>query len=298
MKKQLILISDMEGASGIFEADKKLLFNGGDEWRKDGRERMTSDVLAVCEAANEFGIDEILYYDAHFAGNPESNVLLEKLPPNVKIVDTPDRCFDWRRIRGQAQTNPFGLITVGQHARNGEENSYFPHTIQSPPIKGLWLNGIHIAEIGMSVLNFQGVKFIANIGCAASEKEAKELSDEVKHISVKDKSRNWEPSIKETYPIIKEGVLEALKNAEKAKGVVIEPPYNFKLELCKYYYFEEPELISWKGNFHKREASWEAPSVEIGFEIFHHVRNNIKIKKEDFEKLKEELRSGEYNTME
>lgn len=93
MKKQLILISDMEGASEIFDKDKKLLFNGSEEWRKYGRQKMTSDILAVCEAANEFGIDEILYYDAHFAGNHEYNVLLDKLPQNVKLFDTPDRCF-------------------------------------------------------------------------------------------------------------------------------------------------------------------------------------------------------------
>ncbi len=116
MKKQLILISDMEGASGIFDGDGTQLINGSDDWRIQGREKMTSDVLAVCEAAEEFGIDEILYYDAHYAGNPESNVLLDKLPCNVRLVDTPDRCFYWRRIRGQAEIQPFGLITLGQHA--------------------------------------------------------------------------------------------------------------------------------------------------------------------------------------
>lgn len=276
MKKQLILISDMEGVSGIFDEDKKLLINGEAEWRKYGRERMTSDILAVCEAANEFEIDEILYYDGHFAGNPEHNVIVEKLPSNVKLFDTPNRCFFWRRIRGQAQINPFGLITIGQHARNGVENAYFPHTIQSPPIKAFWLNGLHIAEIGNAVLSFQGVKYLANIGCAASEKEAKELSAKVKHISVKDKSRNWEPSIKETYPIIKEGILEALRKADNAEGVVIDPPYSFKLELCENHYFEEPQLISWKGKFNYNEAVWEAPSIEIGLEIFNYVRENIR----------------------
>ncbi len=276
MKKQLILISDMEGASGIFDADIKLLRNGTEEWRKYGREKMTSDILAVCEAANEFGIDEILYYDAHYAGNPEHNVIVEKLPSNVKLFDTPDRCFFWRRIRGQAQINPFGLITVGQHARNGEGNAYFAHTIQSPPLKAFWINDIHIAEIGMAILSFQGVKYLANIGCAASEKEAKELSEKVVHISVKDKSKKWEPSIKETYPIIKQGVLESLKRADKAEGVKINTPYRFKLELCESYYFEQPELISWKGKFSEQEAVWEAPSVEIGLEIFNYVRERIK----------------------
>ena len=275
MKKQLIVVSDMEGASGIFDQDKKLLINGQEEWRKYGREKMTSDILAVCEAANEYGIDEILYYDGHFAGMAEFNVLVEELPSNVKLFDVPDRKFLWRRIRGQAQLNPFGIITVGQHARYGEKDAYFPHTIQSPPIKGFWVNGKHIAELGMAVLSFQGVKYLANIGCAASEKEAKELTDKVKHISVKDKSRDWEPPIEETYPIIKEGALEALENVDKAEGVVFEPPYHFKMELCEGHYFEEPENISWKGSFDREEATWEAPSVEVGLEIFNHGRGQI-----------------------
>lgn len=275
MEKQLILISDMEGVSGIFDEDKKQLINGEEEWRKIGREKMTSDVLAVCEAANEFGVDEVLYYDAHYAGNPEFNVILEKLPPNVKLFDVPDRKFYWRRIRGQAKINPFGLITVGQHARNGEKNAYFPHTIQTPPIKGFWLNEIHIAEMGMAVLSFQGVNYIANIGCEASRKEAKELSQTVKQISVKDKSINWEPSINETFPLIKKGVLEALKSSQKKEEVIIVPPYNFKLEVCENYYFKEPKRISWKGDFYASKAVWEAPSVEIGIEIFNYVRNCI-----------------------
>ena len=194
--------------------------------------------------------------------------------------------------------NPFGLITIGQHARNGEKNAYFPHTIQSPPIKRLWLNDIHIAEIGMAVLSFQGVRYLANIGCAASEKEAKELSPKVKHISVKDKGKGWEPSAEETYPMIKEGVLEALRNANGAEGVHIEPPYIFRMELCKYYYFEEPQSISWKGSFSEKEAVWEAPSVEIGLEIFNYVRENIRIKEEDYKKLKEEYASGCYDPTE
>lgn len=145
MKKQLIICTDMEGASGIFDRNYKAMVHGTKEWETEGRECMTSDVLAVCDAANEFGIDEILIYDGHFAGCPEPNIITERLPKNAKLFDTPDRCFWWRRIRGQADWEPYGIITVGEHARYGEEGAYFPHTIQTPPIKNIFLNGIHIA---------------------------------------------------------------------------------------------------------------------------------------------------------
>lgn len=275
MKKQLIICADMEGATGIFDENHKAMIHGTEEWRNIGREYITSDVLAVCDAANEFGIDEILIYDGHFAGNPEHNILLEKLPLNAKFFDTPDRCFWWRRIRGQAIWEPYGIITVGQHARYGEKDAYFPHTIQSPPIKEISINGLHIAEIGTAVLNFYGVKYLANIGCKASMKEAMELNENVITIPVKDKAKGWTPRISETYPIIKAGVLKALRNREIMKSVLIQEPYKFSVLLAEGYKFYIPESISWKGNFKNDKAFWEAPSIEIGLEIFDYVREYI-----------------------
>ena len=266
----------MEGASGIFDKNLSWLRNGEDDWRKYGRDCITSDVLAVCNAATDFGIDDILLYDAHFAGNPEFNIILEKLPPIVRVFDVPDRCFYWRRIRGQAAQEPFGIITVGQHARNGEPNAYFGHTIQSPPIKNIFVNGFHIAEIGSAVLNFANTPYLANIGCQASMKEALELSDTVVTIPVKDKTKDWEPSPEETYPLIYDGVIKALKSSGNAKGRTIEPPINFSMELCEGFIFDTDAEISWKGSMQLTRADWVAPSFEIGYEIFNDVRALLK----------------------
>lgn len=170
MKKQIIVIVDMEGASGIFDHNGDAIIHGSSLWREYGRKCITSDVLAVCQAAHECGIGEILIYDRHYAGEPEHNIIVDELPRNIKLFDTWNRCFDWRRIRGQAELEPFGLITVGQHARYGETDAYFPHTIQSPPIKALQVNGKNIAEIGMCAYSFFGTKYIANVGCMASMK--------------------------------------------------------------------------------------------------------------------------------
>lgn len=275
MSKQLIIISDMEGATGIFDHNASAKVHKSELWWSYGRECITSDVLAVCDAANEFGIDEILIYDGHYAGEALPNIITEKLPRNAKLFDTEDRCFDWRRIRGQAVQNPFGLITVGQHARYGEEFAYFPHTIQSPPIKKLILNGIHIAEIGQAVLSFQGVKYLANIGCKASMREAIELCSTVETIPVKDKQNGWEPSKDETYGIIKRRVLSALSNQEHANIVQINEPYEFSMELMEGFIYDHAKRISWKGHFNNNIAYWESPSIEIGLEIFNHVRECI-----------------------
>ncbi len=276
--KQLILIADMEGASGIFDRNAGWCQNGQEAWRKHGRDCITSDALAVCNAAVDFGIDDILLYDAHFAGNPEHNIVLERLPKNVRVFDVPSRCFDWRRIRGQASQRPFGLITCGQHARFGAKDAYFPHTIQSPPIRNFLINGLHIAEIGTAVLNFSDTPFLANIGCQASMQEALELSDQIVAIPVKCKATGWEPSPEETYPIIYDGVMKALKGAEKAEIVQIAEPFAFSLELCDGYVFDTQSDFSWKGHFADQKATWTAPSVEMGFELFNDVRSRLRKK--------------------
>lgn len=272
----MVIISDMEGASGIFESDQKLLKHGSDEWSRIGRKYMTSDLLAVCEAVNEFGVDEIFYYDSHYAGNSEPNVIVDLLPDNLVMADVEDRCFYWRRIRGQAEINPIGLITIGQHARNGEEHAYFAHTIQSPPIKEERLNGIHIAEIGFSVLNFHDIPYVANVGCAASEKEARELNPNITHVSCKSKKDNWEPSTDVTYPIIKEGIINALSDLENKMKTIIDGPYRFEMKLMEGYYFDQTKSISWKGTVENETATWESPDVEIGLELFNYVRELIR----------------------
>lgn len=277
--KQLILYADMEGASGIFDRNRSWVWNGEDDWRKYGRDCITSDALAICRAAADFGIDDILLYDGHFAGNPGFNIRLEKLPPCVRVFDTPDRCFFWRRIRGQAAQNPYGLITFGQHARYGVPDAYFPHTIQSPPIKNFYVNGLHIAEIGSAVLNFHDTPYLANIGCQASMREALELSEKIITIPVKDKSINWEPSPEETYPLIYDGVMKALNAATEAKTVQLDPPYIFSMELCEGFVYDNKTELSWKGTILDNKAEWTAPSIEIGLEIFNYVRERVR--KED-----------------
>lgn len=274
--KQLIIFSDMEGASGIFEHNKRVLYNGGEEWRVYGRPCLTSDVLAVCEAAEACGIQDILLYDAHCAGDTEYNILLDQLPKTVRVFDVPNRCTFWRRIRGQAQQHPFGLITVGQHARYGEPDAYFPHTIQSPPIASLKVNGRSIAEIGTAAYQFCGTPYLANIGCQASMKEAREICSHVHCIPVKDKKIGWEPSPAETFLLIREGVIQAIAEVDQKQVITLDGPYTFEMTLTQDFCFLPPERLSWVGEFEDAAARWLAPSVEMGLELFEYVRGCIR----------------------
>lgn len=283
--KQLIVIADMEGASGIFDSNKEAcwheeMYPQGTLWRTQGRACITSDVLAVCNAAVDMGIEDILLYDMHFSGCSEYNVMLEKLPPQVRVFDLELRGTDWGRIRGQAATYPYGIVTVGQHARNGEPDAYFAHTIHTPPIESFWINGIHVAEIGESVMCFSGVPFIANVGCAASHKEAMELSSAVSCITVKDKKAGWEPSPEETYPIIYDGIKKALNDYQRKAAYPEQEIYLCKMYLTDGYHFESPENFSWKGSFTRQCAAWETHDIQTALNLFGEIHKYIKSDKE------------------
>lgn len=89
---------------------------------------------AVCDATIDFGIDEIVLYDDHSAGErcAKPNVKIEELPEIVKFADVPEHEFEYFLpwIKGQVRLDPFGMIFVGQHARAGTRNAIFPRSIQ------------------------------------------------------------------------------------------------------------------------------------------------------------------------
>ena len=88
-KRQLYVLCDIEGASGISPANRQAMRHGSEAWQAEGRGLITSDVSAVCDAANAFGIDEIVLNDSHDNGKREPNVLMDELPRNVRLVRRP-----------------------------------------------------------------------------------------------------------------------------------------------------------------------------------------------------------------
>jgi hypothetical protein len=128
----------------------------------------------------------------------------------------------------------------------------------------------------MGTYSFCGTKYIANIGCAASMIEAKEISRTVTCIPVKDKKNKWEPHYSETFPIIKENVVIAIKVIKNKQVIEIAPPLKFQMGIYDNYKFNFPDDLPWKGSFLEKESYWEAHSIEMGLEIFNFVRNYIK----------------------
>jgi D-aminopeptidase len=283
-KKQLYILCDMEGASHISDANRQAMHYGSELWQGEGRALITSDVKAVCEAAIEFGIDEVIINDEHDNGHPRPNLLVGELPGNVRVLKRPPLPGSARKaFRGV----PFGLVFVGQHARYGG-GGFAAHNIQSPPLGEITLNGTPVGEIGLELALFAGTPFLACIGEQAACTEAAALCPHVVGIPVKSLERNWFPQASETFPLIRRGVLEALQHQSAADAFHIQPPFDFTLRTTNAYRFD-PQHASGlarlsrffffrvnKGRIQESLASWRSRSLVGGLYTLNMIRTLIR----------------------
>ncbi len=271
-KRTLYILCDLEGASGISPENRKAMNHGSELWASEGRALVTSDVEAVCDAANEFGIDEIIIDDEHDCGKREPNLLVTDLPPNVRVLRRPHLPGKARKVIGG---EPFGMVFVGQHAMFGG-GGFAPHTIQSPPIGAVTVNGLRVGEIGLELAKFMGTPLLAVVGEEAAIAEAKALCPRVGGIPVKSLERNWFPSADETRPTIRRNVLDALRTRDAADGLDLKSPFRFTLAPADGYVFDPNKKMPLRwltrlfffqvygGRLTEREAAWETKTVLRG----------------------------------
>ncbi len=279
VKRILYVLCDMEGASAIAPANRQAMHHGSDAWRAEGRALVTSDVKAVCDAANEFGIDEIVIEDEHDNGKRVPNLLVTDLPRNARVLRRPHLPGKARKaIRGE----PFGMVFVGQHAMKGG-GGFAPHTI-APHIGSVTLNGVRVGEIGLEMATFMGVPLLAVVGEAAAVAEAKALCPRVVGVPVKSLDTGWFPTADETRPAIRRGVLDALRSRDAATGLALSPPYRFTMQPADGHVFDRDRKMPLRwlarlwffriygGRLTAGEASWEARTVRRGIFALHTAR--------------------------
>jgi len=278
-KKQLLIICDLEGASQISPENRQAMHHGSELWATQGRRFLTSDVKAVCEAANEFGIDEILINDEHDSGKKESNVLIEQLPANVNVIKRPHSLSTPRKMA----PHPYGVIMVGEHARFGR-GGFAPHSIQSPPIGGITLNGIEMGEIGLELAVFMDEKFLAIIGEEAAVVEAKELCPNVVGVPVKSLEKDWFPRAEDNFALIKANTAAALRLRDMAGSLHLDPPFKFTLRPTEEYWFNPkkkgmlPAIAAWwflnitRGKMDAQQAAWQSRTVLKGLNYVYMLR--------------------------
>ena len=136
---KVYISADMEGITGVTHWEE--VEHGKPSAYNQFQERMTEEVLAACNGANDVGAKEIWVKDAHYSGR---NILAEKLPANVRLirgwsghpysmVQELDESFD-------------ALLMVGYHSMAGHGGNPLAHTMSSAKIESIYINEQQTSE--------------------------------------------------------------------------------------------------------------------------------------------------------
>jgi D-amino peptidase len=122
-KPRILIYHDMEGLSG--EDDWRMFSFGHPEQYAVGRELLTADVNAVVEGLFQGGAGLVHVVDAHGSGNPDPDLLLDKLDKRASLIsrDTP-----FRQYVDLVEPNVYdAIVCVGMHAKTGS-GGFASHT--------------------------------------------------------------------------------------------------------------------------------------------------------------------------
>ncbi len=205
---KLYISVDMEGITGVTHWDE--VEHKKSEAYNQFQERMTSEVVAACNGANDAGAKEIWVKDAHYSGR---NILAEKLPYNVKLirgwsghpysmVQELDGSFD-------------ALMMVGYHSMAGKGGNPLAHTMSSSKIDSIFINDQQTSEFLLHghIAAKHEVPLVFVSGDAGLCEEVQEISPStVTHatmVGIGDSTISIHP--KESQKIIQKKVTKALK---------------------------------------------------------------------------------------
>ncbi len=119
---RILIYHDMEGLSG--QGDPRS-FEFGKEQYAGGRELLTADVNAVIAGLFDGGANEVHVVDGHGSGNPEPDLLLDRLDPRA-VMTFRDEPFD--AYGDLPAPGVFDAVAVvGMHAKTGS-GGFASHT--------------------------------------------------------------------------------------------------------------------------------------------------------------------------
>jgi D-amino peptidase len=111
---KILLYYDMEGISG--QNDLRTLSYGNPEY-EPAREWLTNDVNAVVDGLFAGGADEVDVVDAHGSGNPEPDILVDRMDPRARLLD---RAEPFRPYVDLTESGTYDAVAVVcMHSKTG-----------------------------------------------------------------------------------------------------------------------------------------------------------------------------------
>ena len=218
---------DMEGVSGV--THNQHTSETGNDYSM-ARQLMTAETNAAIEGAFEAGATEVVVNDAH-GGNGERNLLLRDLHREARLLT--GRPKDLSQMAGVDASFDAALL-VGYHVR-ANSLGVIAHTIKSPFISELRINGKPVGEIGTNayVAGHFGVPVALVTGDQHTAEEALDLMPWIETAVVKE-SVAYTAALclhpEKARQLIKEKTITALRRLEEMEPLMADVPVTFDVE--------------------------------------------------------------------
>jgi D-amino peptidase len=224
-KIKILLYYDMEGISG--QNDMRSLSFGNEEYDQ-ARVWLTNDVNAVIEGLFTGGADEVHVVDAHGSGNPDPDILVEKMDNRAQLVSK-DAPFDAYTALTEEGIYD-GVAVVCMHSKTGG-GGFAAHTYT---IGMDWiLNDISINETEIITYSWgrAGVPVIFASGDDKLEEQL-EWMDWLEYVRVKIAKGAGDAELipfEEVHQNMREAAKRAVENLPNSKAVHLTKPIKAQL---------------------------------------------------------------------
>jgi D-amino peptidase len=193
------------------------------------RRYYTQEVFAAIEGARAGGAGDVLVNDSH---GPMRNVLLEELPPDVRVIFGNRKPFSM--VQGAGGFD--GAFFVGYHGGAGDADAVLCHTYTPSVIYEVRLNGVPCSEatINAGLLGYYGVPLLMVTGDRTTVEGVRAQMPWVHGVVVKESIGNFAadsmtPSSAQR--AIREGAREAITAASTAQLYRFDPPVSLDVQL-------------------------------------------------------------------
>lgn len=242
MTKRLFISADMEGIAGV--VSRQQCVPDGFEFQQ-ARVWMTREVVAVCEAADAAGFEEIVIADSHGTGQ---NLLLDDLPQHVQVVRA------WPRPLGMAQGIDSGEFVaaalVGYHSGADDIRGALAHTYSSADVAEIRINGKICSETVLVALTLGkfNVPVVLVSGDDAYVGHAKSVLGDVEGVTTKYCQTSWSTltlTPAAARDALRTGARRAFARLADFKPLVEEPPLVFELQFRGRFRADLLSLLPW-----------------------------------------------------
>lgn len=221
--KNVLILTDMEGVSGITDARQVLDFTGRTYVRS--LLRLMADTNAAVAGCFDAGAERVFVWDGHMGGQNFIREMLDERAEEVTLAD----------IMPQIPVIDAAML-VGTHAMAGTMNAFMDHTELFDGIHRCEYNGEAVGEIMMfaAFAGHYGIPLVMASGDEAACAEARRFCPGVRTASVKRATERMHTcsalSDEEAFGLIRRMAAEGLRAAGEIQPVKMQLPFTITVE--------------------------------------------------------------------